>query len=127
VVPLLDIHLSRGGALLGEFAGYCLTVDTSHELAVWLYGPPGGGKSTFIEGFKAMLGKYAGLLGLADIQRSRFALADLPGKTLVVAAEQPSDYISSSHILNAIISGEEILVERKFRDAFTVTPRAKIC
>ena len=112
---------------LQEFAGLSLTVDTSYELAVWLYGPPGGGKSTFIEGLRAMLGKRAGMLGLADVQRSRFALADLPGKTLVVAAEQPSDYISSTHILNAIISGEEIPVERKFRDAFTVTPRAKIC
>ena len=30
---------------LQEFAGYALTVDTGHELAVWLYGPPGGGKS----------------------------------------------------------------------------------
>ena len=112
---------------LQEFAGYSLTVDTSHELAVWLYGSPGGGKSTFIEGLKAMLGKRAGMLGLADVQRNRFALADLPGKTLVVAAEQPSDYISSTHILNAIISGEETPVERKFRDAFTVTPRAKLC
>jgi phage/plasmid-associated DNA primase len=74
---------------LQEFAGYSLTVDTGYELAVWLYGPPGGGKSTFIEGLKAMLGKRAGLLGLADVQRSRFALADLPGKTLVAAAESP--------------------------------------
>ncbi len=112
---------------LQEFAGYSLTVDTSHELAVWLYGPPGGGKSTLIEGYKAMLGKRAGLLGLADVQRSRFALADLPGKTLVVAAEQPSDFIHSTQLINNIVSGEEIPVERKFRDAFTVTPRAKIC
>lgn len=112
---------------LQEFAGYSLTVDTGHELAVWLYGPPGGGKSTFIEGLKAMLGRRAGLLGLADVQRSRFALADLPDKTLVVAAEQPSDFIHSTQLINSIVSGEEIPVERKFRDAFTVTPRAKIC
>jgi putative DNA primase/helicase len=26
---------------LQEFAGYALTTDTSHELALWLYGPPG--------------------------------------------------------------------------------------
>jgi len=74
-----------------------------------------------------MLGARAGVLGLADVQRSRFALADLPGKTLVVATEQPSDFIHSAHVINAIISGEEIMVEKKFKDAFSVVPRAKIC
>jgi putative DNA primase/helicase len=66
-------------------------------------------------------------LGLADVQRNRFALANLPGKTLLVATEQPSDYIASTHLINAIISGEEIAVERKFKDPFYVTPRGKIC
>src|SRR5215204_5854092 len=66
------------------------------------------------------------VLGLADIQRSQFALADLPGKTLVVAAEQPSDYIKSTDVLNSIISGEAIKVEQKYKPAHTVIPRAKV-
>jgi phage/plasmid-associated DNA primase len=28
---------------LQEFAGYCLTPNTGHEIAVWLQGPPGSG------------------------------------------------------------------------------------
>jgi putative DNA primase/helicase len=123
----LATTVPEAAGFLQEFAGYALTVDTSHELAVWLYGPPGAGKSTFIEGLKAMLGERAGVLGLADVQRNRFALANLPGKTLLVATEQPSDYIASTHLLNAIVSGEEIAVERKFKDPFYVTPRGKIC
>jgi putative DNA primase/helicase len=112
---------------LQEFAGYALTNEMSHELAVWLYGPPGSGKSTFIAGLQAMLSHRAGILGLADLERSRFTLADLPGKTLVVASEQPSSYLASTNTLNAIISGEPIQVERKYHDPFTVTPRAKVC
>jgi P4 family phage/plasmid primase-like protien len=112
---------------LQEFAGYALTTEMSHELAVWLYGPPGSGKSTFLAGLQAMLGHRAGILGLADLERSRFTLADLPGKTLVVASEQPSSYLASTNTLNAIISGEPIQVERKYRDPFTVIPRAKVC
>ncbi len=112
---------------LQEFAGYALTANMAHELAVWLYGPPGSGKSTFIAGLQAMLGHRAGVLGLADLERSRFTLADLPGKTLVVASEQPSSYLASTNTLNAIISGEPLQVERKYRDPVTVVPRAKVC
>ena len=112
---------------LQEFAGYALTTEMTRELAVWLFGPPGSGKSTFIAGLAAMLGHRAGILGLADLERSRFTLADLPGKTLVVASEQPSSYLASTNTLNAIISGEPIQVERKYRDPFTVIPRAKVC
>ena len=114
-------------AFLQEFAGYALTTNMSHELAVWLYGPPGSGKSTFLTGLQAMLGHRAGILGLADLEKSRFTLADLPGKTLVVASEQPSSYLAFTNTLNAIISGEPIQVERKYRDPFTVIPRAKVC
>lgn len=111
---------------LQEFAGYALTTDTSHEIAVWLYGPPGSGKSTFIEAMRAALGHRVGSLGLADIQRSQFALADLPGKTLVVATEQPADFVKTTDVLNAIISGEAIRVEQKYKAAHVVVPRVKV-
>lgn len=95
-------------------------------LPLLLFGPPGSGKSTFLAGLQAMLGHRAGLLGLAEIERNRFALADLPGKTLVVASEQPSFYLASTNVLNQIISGEPLQVERKYRDPVTIVPRCKI-
>jgi putative DNA primase/helicase len=113
-------------SFLQEFAGYCLTTDTSLEKAVWLVGPPGGGKSTLLEGFIAMLGERAGVLGLAEIEKSPFAVAKLIGKTLVTAAEQPAGFVSCHHVLNAIISGEMIQVERKYQNPYDIVPRAKI-
>ena len=112
---------------LQEYAGYCLTTDTRQELAVWLYGQPGGGKSTYIEGLRAMLGPKAANLSLRDIERSRFGLAGIRGKTLLVASESPTDYVTTTDILNAIISGETVRVEQKHKPAFDMTPRAKIC
>jgi putative DNA primase/helicase len=123
LVTTLDSATAR---FLQEFAGCCLTTDTSLEKAVWLVGAPGGGKSTFLEGLTATLGVRAGVLGLAEIEKSRFSLAKLEGKTLVTAAEQPGGYISCHHILNAIISGEPVQIERKFKDPYDLTPRAKI-
>jgi putative DNA primase/helicase len=111
---------------LQEYAGYCFTTDTLLEKALWLAGPPGGGKSTFLEGLTATLGVRAGVLGLAEIQKSRFALAKLEGKTLVTATEQPGGFLTCHSILNAIISGEPIQVERKFKDPYDLIPRAKI-
>jgi putative DNA primase/helicase len=121
----LGCTIPDAAEFMQEFAGYCLTTDTGHEIAVWLYGLPGSGKSTFLIGMQVMLGERAGVLGLADIERSRFALADLVGKTLIVATEQPETSIIASHILNAIVSGEPVSVERKFRDAVIIQQRAK--
>lgn len=111
---------------LQEFAGYALTTDTRYETAVWLAGQPGGGKSTILEGLRAMLGARVCLLGLADIEKSRFALTHLPGKTLAISTEQPGGYVSVASVLNAIISGETITVDRKFRDPVAIVPRAKL-
>lgn len=111
---------------LQEFAGYCLTTDVSHEIALWLYGRPGGGRSTFIAGLEAMLGERAGTLGLGEIERSRFALSDVPGKTLLTATEQPAGYMKASYVLNALISGDKLKVEEKFKPAYDVYPKAKL-
>ena len=111
---------------LQEYFGYALTTDTSYEIALWLYGKPGGGKSTVATGCQTMLGDRAGLLGLSAIEKSRFALGNLAGKTLVVAAEQPAMFVQSTDVINALISGEPITVERKYQDPIEITPRAKI-
>lgn len=111
---------------LQEYAGYALTPDTRYELAVWFYGQPGRGASTFLTGWQAMLGAKATLLGLADIERNRFALSTLPGKTLAIATEQPADFITTTNIINALISGDSVTVDRKFKDAIDITPRVKL-
>lgn len=123
---LLAGTVPEAADFLQEFAGYALTTDTLLEIALWLYGPPGSGRSTFLTGLEAMLGPRAGILGLAELERSQFALANVAGKTLMTATEQPSSYLASTNVLNALISGETIQVERKFRDPYEITPRAKL-
>ena len=73
-----------------------------------------------------MLGDKHGVLGLGEIESSPFALSRIPGKTLLVSTEQPSSYLRSTHVIDALISGESIIMDRKHRDAEEVTPTAKI-
>lgn len=109
-----------------QFAGLSMTPETKYEIALWLWGPPGGGKSTYIEALCAMLGAKACVLGLSEIERSQFALSQLPGRTLAVSTELPGRLVRASHIINAIISGELMPVERKYLDPYTIRPHAKI-
>lgn len=118
--------IPRAVGLLQEFAGYALTIDTDHELALWFKGPRGSGKSTIIEGITAMLGEKHGVLGLAEISNSAFALDRIPGKTLLVSTEQPSSYLKSTHIVDALISGERLRIERKYKGAQEIRPVAKV-
>lgn len=112
-------------AFLQRFAGLCLTTDTSHEVALWLYGPRGSGKSTFIEGLTAAAGDRYCVLGLGDINESRFMLAQLLGKTLAISTEQPAEYRRAFHVVDALISGEPVAIDLKFRDAVTIRSFAK--
>lgn len=109
-----------------RFAGYCLTSETKYEVALWLWGPPGGGKSTYIEALCAMLGAKACVLGLSEIERSQFALSQLPGRNLAISTEMPARIIRAANVINAIISGELIPVERKYINPYTIRPHAKI-
>ena len=123
---VLNTTVPEAAGLIQEFAGYALTTDTSHELALWFCGPSGSGKSTIILALQTMLGPRCGVLGLADIERSNFALSDIPGRTLLISTEQPALYVRASHKLNALISGEVLRVEKKYADPFCVKPAAKV-
>lgn len=111
--------------VLQEFVGYALTADTSRETAMWLVGPPRSGKSTFVEGVKAALQGMVGVLGLEHLN-NQFSLGGITNRTLLIATEQPADYIRCTHLLNSLISGETLRIEQKYKDPFLYTPYAKI-
>lgn len=108
---------------LQEFAGYALTTDTLKETAVWLYGPSGCGKSTLLDGLRAAFGNRVTTFSIANLE-SRFGLSHLNGKTLAIAAEQPAS-MRQVELLNQLISGEGIMVDRKYHDPFEMFCRAK--
>ena len=123
---VLDQAVPDAVPLIQEFIGYCLTTDTSLEKSLWFKGPRGSGKSTVIEGIQAMLGPRAGVLGLAEIENSSFALSVIPGKTLLTSTEQPAAYLKSTHVIDALISGEPLNIDRKYKESERYKPLAKL-
>ena len=109
-----------------EFAGYSLTTDTRYEIALWLYGPPGGGKSTYVEALEGALGPARCVTLSAANVRDKFGLGNIAGKTLAVSAETPSRALSYLDKLNSLISGENLRVEEKYHQGYDLTPRVKL-
>jgi P4 family phage/plasmid primase-like protien len=112
--------------LLQEFSGLALTTDNLHEIALWLYGYSGTGKSTYIEGLQAATGDRHIEIGLANLEQSRFSIGDLPGKTLAFATEQPGDFIRATDTLIKMISGEMVTVEKKFAHPYKIRSTVKL-
>lgn len=108
-----------------DFAGLALTTETKYEIALWFCGPIGCGKSTFIEGLHAALGSRAMVLGISDLDNSAFGLTNLPGKTLAISTEQP-EQLRAGHTLIQLISGERLVVNRKYKDPYEIVPHVKV-
>ena len=113
-------------ALLQEFMGYCLTTETHHEIMLWLYGPPGSGKSTLIKGFETLLGGYCTNLPPRCFDEDRFGKVGLIGARLACAYEVPKKGINDTADLKAIVSGEAVYIEAKHKNGFSLSTWVKI-
>lgn len=107
-----------------KFMAYCLTRETRHEKALFLIGPGGDGKSTFIRIMEAILGEINVSnisLGALEDQFQRVMLKD---KLLNVSTEIEGDLIQTG-MFKAVVSGDRISASYKHRDGFSFKPVAK--
>ncbi len=108
-----------------EFAGYCLTHSVKHQMALWMVGPRGCGKSTLTAGLETMLGDLAGTLNLDQV-KSQFGLSGIHGKTLLTCTEMPSGHLKAAHVLNALITGDRVTIEAKYKSSYGYNNTAKL-
>ncbi|WP_407540486.1 phage/plasmid primase, P4 family [Deinococcus radiomollis] len=104
--------------LLQQFAGLCLTGDTSPQRALLLVGDGGTGKSTFVRVLQAVLGNLATSSALENIKDGSFLVGGLVGKRLCVVSElqRNVDWLPFKRI-----TGEDsISVDVKNKTPFTV-------
>jgi len=128
----LDIDIPETDApspseLLQEYVGLALTPETKYEKLLMLTGVRGTGKSTIIEGILETVGEgRSGGLNIEDVVGNRYGYARIPGKTLLTGTEQPSVFIKYTNKIEALVSGEIVRVEEKYKAGYDYRPVAKI-
>ncbi len=113
--------------LVQEMLGYCLTREVKAEKFFILLGEGSNGKSVMIEIIKEMVGQQnTASLSLKDLT-SRFDPALLQDKLVNIPSEnEPAKEGMNSEALKAIVSGDQIKGEMKYKDAFFFNPYATL-
>ena len=107
-------------------AGYSLAAETEAEILPFLHGPPGTGKSTFLETMSWIAGKHhCGLPADAlagGLHKHREWLARLQGRRLATTTETDSDSAWKSAELSSIVSGEVVVANHMRQNSFQFDP-----
>jgi P4 family phage/plasmid primase-like protien len=110
-----------------EWAGYLLVPDNRYQKAVMLLGAGENGKSKLIALLVALVGRAnTSSVALHQLVDDRFAVAELYGKLLNTFADLDARALKSTSMFKAVVGGDLITGERKFRDAFTFGPYARL-
>jgi len=113
--------------ILQEFAGYLLLPDTSYQKLLCLEGEGANGKSTFLAGITAIVGKEnCSFLSLEDFA-DQFAMSDTIGKLANIAADVPSSVDSAMEaVIKRFASGDMVSMNRKNMSRISVRPTARL-
>lgn len=113
--------------LFYEIAGYLLIPDNSLQKAFMFSGSGANGKTTALGVLEALLGqRNVAHVALQQLDEDRFAAGDLYGRLANVYGDLDRRALASTSIFKGIVGGDEIRAERKFRDAFSFRPYARL-
>ncbi len=113
--------------LIEEIIGYCLIPDVSFDKAIMLVGSGANGKSTFLNLLGAVLGfDNVSTIPLQEICDHRFKRAGLFGKLANIFTDVGSRALLDSGYFKAIVSGDSIDAEQKFKTPFNFRPHVKL-
>lgn len=114
--------------LLEECIGYCFYRSNIYRKAFILTGGKRGGKSTYLDCIKAVLGKdNISSLDLKEVG-DRFSTAMMFGKLANIGDDIGDDFLQGSQVatFKKIVAGNTIKAERKGQDPFDFDPYCKL-
>lgn len=112
--------------LVQEFMGLCLTKETKYEKALFLLGDGANGKSVIISILSAILGhaNYSAI-PLEKFNNLHY-VANLFGKQANISLETNVKSEVYDSTFKAVVSGDEIEADQKFKKPFTFKPFCKL-
>jgi len=111
--------------VLRSFIQCLLLRDNRFQVALYLHGPGGTGKSTFERLLMSLVGSSnSTVLDLESLNRT-FTTSKLVDKSLVLFSDVQG-YTGEPSKLRLLISGDSINAERKFKDSFDFQPDALV-
>jgi len=111
--------------LIEEILGCVLVGDNRHEKLILMFGPGGNGKSVLLKVATALVGtENASHVPLQELVDNRFYRAELISKRLNVYADIEQVSLKQQGILKALVSGDPIIVDRKYRDPVSFSNQA---
>ena len=111
--------------LIQEMMGYCLIDSCKYEKAFLLYGEGGTGKSVLLKTISSIWGEENCSNVPFDRINEPFMRAGMYGKKINFSSELESD-IHNTAYFKAMVSGEEVDAQFKFKDSFKFKNTAKM-
>jgi P4 family phage/plasmid primase-like protien len=110
-----------------KMVAYCLLRHQNFQKAFLFVGSGANGKSVLLNVIAEILGKKnVSTLALHDIEKEKFALPVMYGKMANICADLSSLSIATLRNFKAITGGDNVYLERKFKDGFSDKITAKL-
>lgn len=111
--------------VIQEMMGYCLTSSVQAEKAFFFIGNGCNGKSVLAKTIQLLVGEGNYSNTTLSALGGNFGLASLIDSNVNIAAENNSGKINSE-TFKALVSGDTVEVNRKYRDALSLTLHTKL-
>ncbi len=113
-------------AFIQEWMGYCLVPDTSQHKFVWMVGAGGNGKSVLLNILTKLVGEKNVSHAYMERLGEKCVRAELEGKLLNISSEMSADATIADGYFKAIVSGDLVEAERKFKPSFSFRPNVRL-
>jgi putative DNA primase/helicase len=122
-----EVFPSDSEAIAWEIVAWLMTPDTSIQKAILLLGDGANGKSTYLRGVIAFIGKRNTTnVSLQKLENDRFSVARLIGRLANICPDLPSTDLTSTSVFKAITGGNPLMAEYKFKDSFEFVPFSRL-
>jgi P4 family phage/plasmid primase-like protien len=113
-------------SFLQQIFGYCVTKSIEHQVAFFFLGPGSTGKSTSARILKEIVGKEnTSAISLEQLRNNHY-VAELYGKQLNIVLETKKGSVVDDAMFKAIVSGDPIQADIKFKPPFMFEPFCKM-